>query len=465
MAAQGPARWAALPEGGRLPCVAASLGRRTSRERRSPTVMVAPLQVPEKTQVWETFHRSTRWWESAPVLGWDCGRRLPTTGAGQVQNQVLPFPRGQRAVRPPAPATAVAPGPGDVRPPPLPQRQPPAAILLRRRQAARRREPVPWAPPPAGGGARWSAGTPPRHDEEQGAVELLPAARRAALGRRLGGWEAAAVQRLPLESRGAAAEGEGVGRHHGGGGGGRDSGAAAQEVSGSPGAGVAAPALSCGQGGTEPRWAERCLPPGARPEERCLPDLPPSEPGWRPGDGEPGQGDAALRTCSERGGGGSLDRRHRCPAGWVRRGSGAGGGEPCRRQRDRAGAGERPLGKVRRWARCRGPASPGCGPERGGTRRLSPALPRPLRWVPAARGARAAPARGAEGAAGVGDKSQLVPAPEGLGAGRCHRTGERNPGGKKSAPFPRRPPSGGAAVSRELTGKHAAVALGEEGVV
>lgn len=66
-------------------------------------------------------------------------------------------------------------------------------------------------------------------------MELLPAAERAALGV-LRVREAAAVQQLLLESRGAAAEG--VERHHGGGGGrrGRDcSGAAAREVSGVPG--------------------------------------------------------------------------------------------------------------------------------------------------------------------------------------------------------------------------------------
>lgn len=47
-------------------------------------------------------------------------------------------------------------------------------------------------------------------------MELLPAAERAALGGVLRVREAAAVQQLLLESRGAAAEG--VERHHGGGG-------------------------------------------------------------------------------------------------------------------------------------------------------------------------------------------------------------------------------------------------------
>lgn len=192
-------------------------------------------------------------------------------------------------------------------------------------------------------------------------MELLPAACRAALRAGLVRWETAAVQRLLLESRGAAAEG--VERHHGGGGGGgRDSSgaAAAREVSGSP---VAA---ALGSGGRSPRaflWA------GRDRAERQLPRVRGTGTGWRP---EKGSGAAHLLR---RGSGARQAHGAGVPPGECGGESGLSrGGE---RGRGGASAGVRSE-KLRRWARCAGPPSPGCRP-RGAEQPGPPGKVRALR--------------------------------------------------------------------------------------
>lgn len=86
----------------------------------------------------------------------------------------------------------------------------------------------------------------------------------------------------------------------------------------------------------------------------------------------------------------------------------------------------------------------------------------------ARRGARSAPARGAGGsppggAAGVSDKSRLVPAPETVGTGDPF-TPVKEILEEKALPSPR-PAGGNAFFSREMTVKYAAVAPRKEQVI